>query len=295
MNKYKTTLSVMALACGLGLTSCGDFAEDLTKLGRRVEVLEDSSLHFEDETRALKVLVAAAEGRDNVVSVVDNGDGSYTLTFEKGGEFTLSCGTVGKDGIDGQNGREASEVIGVRKGDDGLWYWTFAGEWIKDENGNKVIAGGIDGKDGCDGHDGHDGVDGVNGHDGRNGVDGTDGRDGRDGVDGQDGKDGKDATEVGTIPQVRINPTTNEWEVSLDNGSTWNSTGVKATGPKGDPGEDGRDGTNGQNGQNGHNGRDGLDGTPSVFKSVTVVGGYVIFILTDDTIITLSVSEEFKA
>ena len=31
-------------------------------------------------------------------------------------------------------------------------------------------------------------------------------------------------------PQIRINETTNYWEVSTDNGVTWTSTGVKATG-----------------------------------------------------------------
>ncbi|MBQ4092081.1 MAG: S-layer homology domain-containing protein [Firmicutes bacterium] len=49
------------------------------------------------------------------------------------------------------------------------------------------------------------------------------------------GADGKD----GITPQLRINIETNEWEVSLDNGETWSSTGVKATGAKGDKGDKG--------------------------------------------------------
>ena len=44
------------------------------------------------------------------------------------------------------------------------------------------------------------------------------------------GDKGKDAI----APEVRINPSTNEWEISIDNGTTWTSTGVKATGDKGD-------------------------------------------------------------
>lgn len=40
----------------------------------------------------------------------------------------------------------------------------------------------------------------------------------------------------GTTPLMRVNDTTNEWEVSYDNGTSWESTGVKATGDKGDPG-----------------------------------------------------------
>ena len=43
---------------------------------------------------------------------------------------------------------------------------------------------------------------------------------------GEDGKDGKD----GNTPLFRINAETNSWEVSYDNGATYESTGVKATG-----------------------------------------------------------------
>ncbi len=62
----------------------------------------------------------------------------------------------------------------------------------------------------------------------------------------------------GITPSVRINETSNEWEVSYDNGETWTSLGVKATGDKG---ADGQNGTDGQNGQNGSDGKDGQDGT----------------------------------
>ena len=41
-----------------------------------------------------------------------------------------------------------------------------------------------------------------------------------------------DQGEPGVPPQIRINAE-NEWEVSTDNGKTWSSTGVKATGPAG--------------------------------------------------------------
>lgn len=62
------------------------------------------------------------------------------------------------------------------------------------------------------------------------------GKDGKDGVDGQDGKDGVN----GITPQLRINTSTNNWEVSYNEGGTWKSLDVKATGPKGDKGDDGK-------------------------------------------------------
>ena len=62
------------------------------------------------------------------------------------------------------------------------------------------------------------------------------------------------------MPQLRINEQTNYWEVSYDNGDSWISMGVKATGEDGKDGADGKDGINGINGTNGVNGRDGTDG-----------------------------------
>ncbi len=46
------------------------------------------------------------------------------------------------------------------------------------------------------------------------------------GIDGEDGKPGTDAV----APQVRINPDSKEWEISVDGGKSWESTGVVAEG-----------------------------------------------------------------
>ncbi len=63
----------------------------------------------------------------------------------------------------------------------------------------------------------------------------------------EDGEDGK-------TPILRINETSNEWEVSYDNGESWTSLGVKASGADGEDGEDGEDG------------QDGIDGKTPTFK-----------------------------
>lgn len=57
-------------------------------------------------------------------------------------------------------------------------------------------------------------------------VVGKDGVDGKDGIDGSQGIDGK-------TPEIRINYTTNYWEVSYDGGKTWKSLGVKASSGEG--------------------------------------------------------------
>lgn len=55
------------------------------------------------------------------------------------------------------------------------------------------------------------------------------------------GAAGRDATS----PQIRINPSTNYWEISTDGGSSWQSTDVKATGPQGPSGSSGSTGAQG--------------------------------------------------
>lgn len=70
---------------------------------------------------------------------------------------------------------------------------------------------------------------------------------------GKDGKDGAkgDKGETGTTPQLKIGED-NLWQVSYDNGATWVSLGVKATGEAGKDGEDGKNGLTSHIGENGN-------------------------------------------
>ena len=82
--------------------------------------------------------------------------------------------------------------------------------------------------------------------------------------------DGKDAIS----PQVHINEESGIWEISVDGGVTWISTGTSATGndgkdgKDGKDGQDGKDGKDGKDGENGKDGQDGKDGN-QFFTSVT--------------------------
>lgn len=90
---------------------------------------------------------------------------------------------------------------------------------------------------------------------------------GIDGENGANGENGKDAI----APQVRINDSTKEWEISVDGGQTWTSTGVVA---------EGKDGANGMDGTNGSNGATG----DSLFKKVdTSHPDYVTITLANGT------------
>ena len=60
------------------------------------------------------------------------------------------------------------------------------------------------------------------------------------------------------MPLLQINSVTNEWEVSYDDGTTWTSLNVKATGETGAKGDKGDTGTSGMDGANGVDGKDGI-------------------------------------
>ena len=235
---------------------------------------------------ALQAIVAALQNNDyvtSVVSVYEKGQViGYTITFSKSGIVTIYHGKDGADGADGKPGADGSDgedgkdgqtpVIGIKKDVDGVYYWTLNGEWLLDDNGEKVPASGKDGQDGAPGAPGQDG---------------TDGAPGQDGTDGTPGADGKD----GVTPQLKIEE--GYWFVSYDNGKTWTKLG-KATGEDGKDGVDGAPGQDGAAGAPGQDGQDGQDGD-SFFKGVdTSNSDYVIITLADGTQIKIPTWKAFE-
>ncbi len=190
----------------------------------------------------------------------------------------------GEDGKDGKDGQDGKDGLTPSIGENGNW-------WIGnvDTGVPALPKDGEDGKDGQDGEDGKDGSDGVgiakvekisseglvdtyeityttgtkftftitNGANGSDGEDGKDGIDGTPGKDGEDGKDGVDGTN-GITPLLRV--TDGYWEVSYDNGATWTSLGVKASGEQGPQGEKGETGEQGPQGEKGETGEQGPQG-----------------------------------
>lgn len=260
----------------LGLTIClfsachNDIWDAIDGLDSRVTKLEELCKEMNTNITSLQTIVDVLQSNDFITGVVEiKKDGEvigYTITFGKHDPITIYHGQDGKDGQNGQNGADGKDgstpVIGVAQDTDGVYYWTLNGEWLLDDNGNKLPVSGKDGQNGSNGSNGQDGTDGK---------DGKDGEDGKDGADGQDGKDG-------ITPQLKIED--GYWYISYDNGATWTQLG-KATG------EDGVDGEDGQDGQNGADGKDGQDGD-SMFQSVTQDENYVYFTLADGTVIKIA-------
>ena len=185
----------------------------------RISELELKCREMNVNISSLSQIIEALQENDYVTSiseVVEDGEVvGYKITFSKSGSIFIYHGRNGKDGQDGEDGANGSggkdgytPKIGVAKDIDGVYYWTLDGEWLLDENGEKIPTTGKDGQDG---------------------------KDGVDGEDGEDGKDGKD----GITPKLKIED--DYWYISYDDGISWHVLG-KAVGEDGADGKDGIDG-----------------------------------------------------
>lgn len=204
MKRFLTIVSALTLTL---LASC---SYDDTPLWNKINDHESRILALEELCRetntnieALRTLIGAVQNADYITSVTPIKEGSdvvgYTITFAKSEPITIYNGTDGKDGKDGEQGEKGEPLvvvpeIGIKQDADDIYYWTIDGEWLTDDNGNKIPAV-------------------VN--------QGADGEDGKDGANGQDGKDG-------ITPQLKIEG--DYWYVSYDEGKTWTKLGLATTG-----------------------------------------------------------------
>ena len=104
---------------------------------------------------ALQAIVNSVEGRDYILSTYafNEADGTgYVIEFASGKSIKVYNGNDGQDGEDGY-----TPQLGTKKDADGIIYWTLDGEYLLDEDGNKIKAVGVDGANGEDGKDGEDG------------------------------------------------------------------------------------------------------------------------------------------
>ena len=175
-------MSVAALA---GCTADMDkFTERLDDLEARVAALETLCAQMNEDISSMRTVISALEDGLYITDVKNVSDG-YRIEFSDGETITIRHGRDGEDGTPGADGQDGyTPVIGVRMDTDGIYYWTLDGEWLLDDQGNKMRVTGENGKDGADGEDGKDGEDGEDGADGAPGEPGAPGEDGADGKDG---------------------------------------------------------------------------------------------------------------
>ncbi len=108
------------------------------------------------------------DGEDGTTPFLKIENGAWWISFDEGltwtklGETNNNSGNVGSEtpgeGTTDNGGEGYTPTIGVARFSDGILYWTVDGEWILDENGNKIKAEGQDGEDGKDGENGKDGI-----------------------------------------------------------------------------------------------------------------------------------------
>lgn len=206
----KQTLSLCFALCVLLFAGCTQYDDSalsnrIDNLESRVEALEELCEMMNTNISSLQSLVAAMQQNDYITSVTPiTDDGKtigYRIEFAKGEPIIIYHGEDGKDGANGADGKDASDLvpeIGIRVDDDGIYYWTLDGEWLLDDNGNKIPAQG---------------------------------RDGEDGENGESGKNG----ENGITPLLKIED--DYWYISYDEGASWTLLG-KATGEDGEDGKD---------------------------------------------------------
>lgn len=241
--------SITCLILGiLSLVSCTEYDEIAMwnkneDMGSRLSALEELCSQMNTNITSLRQIVEALQDNDyvtGVVPVVENGQTiGYTITFTKSGPVTIYHGR------DGQSG--STPVIGVKQDADGLYYWTLDGDWLLDEQNNKIVAQARDGKSAYElaVENGYQGtleewlasLNGSTGQDGKsayelaveNGYRGTL-EEWLASLKGNAGDKGDD----GITPRLEIRAD-GYWYVSYDEGQSWTQLG-QATG---EPGEDG--------------------------------------------------------
>lgn len=226
----------MVCACMFGLSSCGDDYDD-SELRGDIENLEGRITALEEWQKSVNTDIRSLQ---SLVAALEDKDYVTAVTpLEDGTGYVISflkSGNVtikhGERGEQGEKGEDGTTPVISVKQDSDGKYYWTVNGEWLLDNGNKMPVTGEKGDKGDKGDKGADSI----------------------------------------APQVRINKDTNLWEISTDGGKTWTSTGIKATGDKGNTGAQGPQG-------DAIFAKDGIDYTSDLDN--------VIFTLVDGTKITL--------
>ena len=133
------------------LFSCtGMVQEELEATHAKLEALQKAAAEASKQLEDLTVIVKLLENSDDhtidpaSLKVTEDG---YEVSFKDGETIVIPFGKDGKDG-------RTLIPVGVMQDEDSLYYWQVDGEWLLDDEGNKMRAGATDGADGADGADG---------------------------------------------------------------------------------------------------------------------------------------------
>ena len=223
----------MVCACMFGLSSCGDDYDD-SELRGDIENLDSRITALEEWQKSVNTDIRSLQ---SLVEALEDKDYVTAVSpLEDGTGYVISFLKSGnvtiKHGEKGEKGEDGTTPVISVKQDSDGKHYWTVNGEWLLDNGNKMPVTGEKGDKGDKGDKGADSI----------------------------------------APQVRINKDTNLWEISTDGGKTWTSTGIKATGDKGNTGAQGPQG-------DAIFAKDGIDYTSDLDN--------VIFTLADGTKITL--------
>lgn len=156
----KKLLTMVIMVTTIALSSCKYDDDDLWNsvhgLEDRVAKLEELCKQMNTNIVSLQAIVNVLQESDYITGVAPVMQGGkevgYIITFSKSNPVTIYHGKDGQDGEDGTDGNDGTTPsIGVKQDTDGIYYWTLNGEWLTDDQGEKIKALGVDGNDGTDG------------------------------------------------------------------------------------------------------------------------------------------------
>ena len=136
MKKLFTTILCSMLLLAVSGCQHEDIWNELREHEQRIEQLEKRCRELNTNIEAIQAILTAIQQNDYVTEVMkimeDGIEVGYSITFAKGGTVTIYHGTNGADG--------AAPQISIKKAQDGEYYWTADGEWMTDENGERIPA-----------------------------------------------------------------------------------------------------------------------------------------------------------
>ena len=174
------------LAVGCSKYDDSELTNRVDNLESRVEALEALCKQMNANISSLQTIANAVESGDYITSIApmtENGvEVGYTITFAKSAPITIYHGQDGAKGDKGDKGDTgaagaagaagATPVIGVKADTDGVLYWTLNGDWLLDNNGQKIRVTGEKGDKGDTGATGPQGPQGDTGATGSQGPQG---------------------------------------------------------------------------------------------------------------------------
>lgn len=139
--RTKCTTMLFLFLSMLMLSACSnleDVYRRLDEVETRLAKIEKLTDGANRDIKAMKTLLETQGSNISIKSYRPLDDNSgYLLEMSNGDKIVL------KNGTDGTN-----SSMGVKRGEDGVFYWTINGQYMYDSDGNKIKASGQDGANG---------------------------------------------------------------------------------------------------------------------------------------------------